>query len=530
MNVIIRTLVLFQLVLVGLSAAPWLFVKPVLKNPERMPFLPNIETISENNRKVLVFQNDSRPELEEIRGLLNQSKMIEFVHSLRKQARAKHLEIYGEYNSPDQVDTPYVVLSGDTFGKSGPAVSSLRLYVKESEIRTNSLLILAPMGLSDGEISFDDFVSENYLAPLIAHEMFHGIMGDVYGERMLEMKSRSLSNKGHRADLVTDEYLAFIEGIAEAMELATLELFPNEINHQLVNREDWSAEKRRLFTQVKYRRLVAAQHNHLGLVNDGHQKDGQVDSADDLFKTEGVIATLIYNLLFKSNLENPFDKLLQVMVAHKPMTFFDFINAFVDEFPEVKNQVIRQFLESTRYVTISHEASEFYKQKYLMHKQYKQKKVSYQDYKNFAMQWAIERSRLLSKVLDGELALNHAITPVYGIKDDMSFFEFNINTASNEDLYGFFSAYFSEWMSRQERSIRVGKLLKLIEDKKFIRCKEDLPFSKYVNDSVQEYNDNYNEYYDSIIQQRFQQILEYSSWSSETSDPSKLIDLYKLHN
>ena len=75
-------------------------------------------------------------------------------------------------------------------------------------------------------------------------------MGDVYGERMLEMKSRSLSNKGHRADLVTDEYLAFIEGIAEAMELATLELFPDEINHQLVSRKDWSAEKRRLFLKL----------------------------------------------------------------------------------------------------------------------------------------------------------------------------------------------------------------------------------------------------------------------------------------
>ncbi len=521
---------LFQLILVGLSAAPWLFVKPVLKNPERMPFLPNIETISENNRKVLIFQNDSRPELEQIKKLLNQSKMIEFVHSLRKQARAIHLEIHGKYNSPDQVDTPYVVLCGDTFGKIGPAVSSLRIYVSKDDLRTNSLLILAPLGLSRGEISFDDFVSENYLAPLIAHEMFHGIMGDIYGERMLEMKSRSLSNKGHRADLVTDEYLAFIEGIAEAMELATLELFPSEINHQLVNRKDWSAEKRRLFTQIKYRRLVAAQHNHLGLVNDGHQKDGQVDSADDLFRTEGVIATLIYNLLFKSDLENPFDKVLKVMVAHKPMTFFEFINAFTGEFPNSKNKVVQQFLESTRYVTVSHHAPEFYKQKYLMHKQYKQKKVSYQDYKSFAIQWAVERSKLLNMVLDGELALNHAVTPVYGIKDDTSFFNFNINTASEEDLHGFFSAYFSEWLSQQELSLSVGKLLKMIEDKKFIQSKEDLPFSKYVNDSVQEYNDNYKKYYESIIQQRFQQVLEYSSWNRETSDPSKLIDLYKLHN
>ena len=92
----------------------------VLKNPERLPFLPNIATLTENDRKVLIFENDSRPELEAIRKLLNQSKMIEFVHSLRKQARAKHLEIYGEYNSPDQVDTPYVVLSGDTLEKLDP--------------------------------------------------------------------------------------------------------------------------------------------------------------------------------------------------------------------------------------------------------------------------------------------------------------------------------------------------------------------------------------------------------------------------
>ena len=111
-----------------------------------------------------------------------------------------------------------------------------------------------------------------------------------------------------------------------------------------------------------------------------------------------------------------------------------------------------------------------------MHKQYKQKKVSYQDYKNFAMQWAVERSRLLNMVLDGEITLNHAITPVYGIKDDMSFL-ISTSTPSEEDLHGFFSAYFSEWMSQQERGLRVGKLLKMIEDKKFIHSKEDLPFS-----------------------------------------------------
>ena len=520
---------LFQLMLGSLSAAPWLFVKPVLKNPERMPYLHNIATIAENDRKVLVFANDPRPELGEIKKLLNQSKMIDFVHSLRTKARAKHLEIHGAYNSPDTTNTPYAVLVGDTFGKGGPAVSSLRLLIQNTKIRTNSLLILSPLRLSRGEISLEDFVSENYLAPLIAHELFHGIMGDVYGERMLEMKARSLSNKGHRADLVTDEYLAFIEGIAEAMELATIELFPEEISHELINTEGWSAEKQRLFSQIKYRRLVAAKHNHLGLVNDGHQKDGLLDSADDLLRTEGVVATLIYRLLFKSNIDEPFDKLLQVMVAQKPMTFFEFINAFVEEFPELKEQVIRQFLESSRYVTVSHDAPEFYKQQYLMHKQYKQKKVNYVDYKKFSIKWAVKRAQLLSKVLDGELKLNHTLTPVYGIKDDNSYFNFNINTATKEDLHGFFSTYFSERITEEERVLHVGKLLKMIAAKEFIDSKDKLPFYSDLNDLIHEFNDKYNNYYEAIIQQRFEQVREYSSWSTESKDPGSLINLYKLH-
>ena len=217
------------------------------------------------------------------------------------------------------------------------------------------------------------------------------------------------------------------------------------------------------------------------------------------------------------------------MVAHKPMTFFEFINAFVKEFPGLKEQVIRQFLESSRYVTVSHDAAEYYKQQYLMRKQYKQKKVNYVDYKKFSIKWAVKRAQLLSKVLDGELKLNHTLTPVYGIKDDNSYFNFNINTATKEDLHSFFSTYFSERITEEERVLHVGKLLKMIAAKEFIDSKDELPFSSYVNNLIHEFNDKYNNYYEAIIQQRFEQVREYSSWSTESKDPGSLINLYKLH-
>lgn len=524
---ILKIALLYLLILNRLIAAPWLFVSPLTENTTGPMDLSNFKFERDNKDKVLLFESD-RSDHSEIENLLNRSEMIEFVHQLRIKARQKHIEQYGKYASPDTDQTPYAVVMSELFGKGGPAVASLRIKVEDQQLRTNSLLILAPIGLKDDQIDIADFVSENYLAPLIAHEFFHGIMGDIYGERMLEMKARSFSNKGHRADLITDQYLAFIEGTAEAMELATLELYPKEVNHELVGGRNWSQTKLNLFRQVKYKRLVAAKHNHLGLIHDGHQKDGELDSANDLLKIEGVISTLLYQLLFKSNLENPFDKLLDVMVKHKPMTFIDFLQAFVDTYPEHKPQIIQQFLESTRYVTVSYDAAELYKQQYLLSKQMKQGQVRADEYESIKNQWAVFRAGLLAEVLEGSKRLDHTIRPIFGIKDEMGFFDFDLNQATADDLFSLFSTYFRELSTSEERTLFVGRILRMLENKSFVKNVEDLPFPEGIKVKFDELNHEYNSYYETMVELRLEKLREYSSWI-EGSNVDEYLKFYKLH-
>ena len=158
--------------------------------------------------------------------------MIQRVFDLRRNAR----ELVAGTDKPD---TPFLVYVGSDMGLGGPAVASnfriLATGDDDRQIRSDSLMVLAPLKIGNSIMKPIDFYKQKYLAPLIAHELFHGLMGDLYGQSMIEMKARSYSRNGHAADRITDEFLAFIEGTAEAMELLALEDHSNEVSNKLID-------------------------------------------------------------------------------------------------------------------------------------------------------------------------------------------------------------------------------------------------------------------------------------------------------
>jgi|SaaInl4_135m_RNA_FD_contig_111_98795_length_5921_multi_4_in_0_out_0_4 hypothetical protein len=522
---------LFLLFSIQVFGSQWVFVKPITLEKVPGSIRVNMAKGEFEGLKVFLFEQDQSNQHEKIHSKLQASKMVTFVTSLRRQARELHQAEYGKYATTDQSQTPFLVYAGNELGGVGPAVaSSYRILIEDGKIRSDSLLLLAPIQFRGETVTMEDFLSENYLAPLIAHEFFHGIMGDIYGERLIEMKARSTSRVGHRADRVTDEYLAFIEGVAEAMELATLEMYPAEASHKMISAQDWPEKKREFLRKIKRRRLVAANRNHLSLASDGRKKDGELDSAEDLFKTEGVIATLLFRLLFKSRVEEPFEKLLNVMIAHKPMTFIDFLRAFCDDFPQDRKFVIRQFLESTRYITVDSAAGDSYKRYYLAKKAYKQKRLSREEYNSVVQAWSEQRSAIYQRVLDGEIALDQTIGPVYGMSDDTQFYELDLNRSPVEELDDFFQEFFSDLLGEDEIQLHVARIMKLRESMNWISSMDSLPFSTEIESRIEEFHKYFIDEGESQVLKRLERLKNGIYAFTGDEDLTDLTSLFISHD
>jgi len=513
-----------------LFGVDWAFVTPRIIDPERTATRRNIQKADVGGEVVLLFDRDTKAQVERIRTILDQSQMIHFISSLRTQARDLHYQVYEEFATVDRPATPFMVYYGDAMGKGGPAVaSSFRLYLEDESIRSDSLMLLAPIQLRSDELSIQDFIAQDYLVPVVAHEFYHGLMGDIYGDRFLELKVRSTSRVGHAADRVTDEYLAFLEGMAEAMELATLEMFPDEVSHKIKHLEGWSDKKRDFLGKIIKRRLVSARRNHLSLAGDGRKKDGELDSPEDLLRTEGVIATLIYRLIFKSRVEDPFTKVTESLIRHKPLTFLAFLKAFCDDFPEDQKFVYRQFLESTRYITVSDKASGFYKHYYLSKKAYKQKKLSREDYDQVVAEWTDFRTGFYQGVIDGSIAIDQAIRPEFGVSDESFFYELDLNACDDFEIRDFLDELFADLLSEAEIQIHVSKMMKLREDRQWIVSMDSLPFSQAVEERLDSYHRMFEREKERQIQARLE-TLKKSLTSFVDSEQQNQFSLFFSHH
>ncbi|MCJ8347218.1 hypothetical protein MJH12_16880, partial [bacterium] len=221
-----------------LFSVEFIFIEPNLIDLERKAFARNIQKVEVDGQVVFSYSESKTEINESIKNQLKNSKLIEYVGELSKRARTLHLEHYGDFATVDEPNTPIFTYLGSRMGTGGPAVTPRRIQLQDSLLRSDSLLILADIKRRQGAVTLQDFIDQKYFSAVVVHELFHGIMGDIYGQKIFEMKARSLSRVGHAAQKITDPFLAYMEGMAEAMELAAQEMFPKEISAKVVNGEN----------------------------------------------------------------------------------------------------------------------------------------------------------------------------------------------------------------------------------------------------------------------------------------------------
>lgn len=508
-----KTLLLSAALFLTLSVAlvaQILFVEPMLINPD-LPASPrNIEKIEHNGSKVLQFvKAEEGPEHKQLREQMNQSKMIQFVFEMRRKARRIHSQIHGKYATVDEEETPFLIYFGSQMGMGGPSVASgLRILVRDAGVRSDSLMVLAPLKYKGAVMTLQDFMDQKYLGTLIAHEFFHGIMGDLYGNKMLEMKARSYSRVGHAAHLVTDEFLAFVEGTAEGLELVSQDLFPAEVENKLIDSAELTEELREFIKGFKKRRLIHAARNHFGFRGNGKVKDGELDDIETQFKTEGMISTLFYRLLYKSDLEDSYSKVFHVMAQKKPLTFIDFLKEFVAHFPDQKKSVVRQFLENTHYMSVDPAAANLYKDYYLSKKAYKQKKIDLAAYQEKSLTWKKWREEQFQAVMDDQLALDAAIKSPYMISDEEQFYLLDLNSADDFDLTDFFEEYFMDNYSESELQNMIAKLLRKRQRGEWIVSMDSIVWPDDVEEKVAIHHELYKTQKEQEVQSRVESMTE----------------------
>ncbi|PCJ17429.1 MAG: hypothetical protein COB02_13470 [Candidatus Cloacimonadota bacterium] len=498
-----------------LICTDFIFIEPQLIDLDRKASPRNIQKVDFEGQKVLSFNKVDLDVSKSIKDELKSSKLIEFVGELRKRARVLHHQYYGNYATADQADTPIFTYLGEKMGLGGPAVASgFRILINDNQSRSDSLLILPPMKLKEGILTIQDFIDQKYFSTMLVHELFHGIMGDIYGNKMAEMRARSYSRVGHSAEKITDPFLAYMEGMAEAMELAAQEMFASEVSSRLIDLDGLSQFKKDFIKGFKKKRLVIALKNKFGFSQDGKKLDGVIDSAEDQLNTEGVIASLCYRVLFKSNVEDSFDKVLQTLVVKKPLNFMSFIKSFVELFPEDKSSVIRQFLESTHYATVSSDAARLYQSYYLDKKEYKKTKDNKKAVKLSTSAWKDFRLTMYNKVLDGTLAIDNNFKKPFMVTDEMLFYTLDLNSSRSDELYDFFDEYFSEFSSENEIQkiiVTIGRMQK--QGQKIIDM-DSVEFSQKVEESLAKHHQFYINQKEKEVQTRLRTLLEglYSSF------------------
>ncbi|MBF0545128.1 MAG: hypothetical protein HQM08_11870 [Candidatus Riflebacteria bacterium] len=240
---------------------------------------------------------------------------------------------------------PLYVEIGDSGGVySDPAGFILAEQAPNGQISYQSNALTNRIVVPPNSEIFNGGMNDSAGASLVAHEVGHVIMGQVFEQP--NYPKAGYSGPHSKSD-ITDEGFAISEGWAEA-----LETLSNDGN--LNNPTSWRLKTQKNIIDNKY---IFQNQGKLEGVNDGLLKTGI-----DQLSTEGVNATLFYKMLQANNIQAPFSKVLQVFEQSKPQTYRDFVTDYIQQFPEDRSTVIKQFLDTTKYTTVDSQAVTKYKE------------------------------------------------------------------------------------------------------------------------------------------------------------------------
>ncbi|MDD2999441.1 MAG: hypothetical protein PHV05_10310 [Candidatus Riflebacteria bacterium] len=196
---------------------------------------------------------------------------------------------------------------------------------------------------SNSEV-FNGGMQDPSAASVMSHEVGHMIMDQLY-ESPNYPKTEYYGS--HSKNTVSDEGFALSEGWAEAIEALSTKDYHD-------NADSWRIKTHKNIAENKY---VFENQGVTEGVNDGILKSGT-----DMLSTEGVNASLFYDILNEGRIQAPYSKVCQVFENAKPQTYREFVDAYIQKFPEDRSQMIKQFLENTKYATIDSSATAKYKE------------------------------------------------------------------------------------------------------------------------------------------------------------------------
>lgn len=191
--------------------------------------------------------------------------------------------------------------------------------------------------------AFQGGMNDSSAASVMAHEVGHMIMDQTYETPNYPKTGYA---GAHAKNSVTDEGFAISEGWAEAVETIANK-------DRLADSTSWRVQSQKNIAENKY---IFKNQGVVTGTNDGILKTGS-----EQLSTEGVNASLFYKMLTDNRIQSSYQKVLDVFESSKPQTYRDFLKSYIDKYPEDRSQVVKQFLENTKYTTVDSSATARFK-------------------------------------------------------------------------------------------------------------------------------------------------------------------------
>ncbi len=191
---------------------------------------------------------------------------------------------------------------------------------------------------------FNGGMQDPSAASVMAHEVGHMIMDQLY-ERPNYPKTSYYG--AHSKNSATDEGFALSEGWAEAIEALSTKEYHNSEN------ASWRIKTHKNIAENKYI------FENMGVTTGPN--DGIIKTGSAMLSTEGVNASLFYDILNNGRIQAPYEKIIKVFESSKPQTYRDFVDNYIQQFPEDRSQMIKQFLDNTKFATVDSNAGTRYK-------------------------------------------------------------------------------------------------------------------------------------------------------------------------
>ena len=312
-----------------------------------------------NEVQVLTPMKSSDPRYQQLKTYIESNKSIQTTLAMQTQARDYKIQQIQQDLKENNVDPSMAAwLTNDLkkpiyleIDNSGTICHDAAGFVLaetdangQTTYRDNSYV--NRIVISDSSEVFSGNMSNPTGASVMAHEVGHMIMDQLYETPNYP---RSDYYGSHSKNTISDEGFAISEGWAEAIEA----LSTKEYRAQNGTNGSW-----RLKTQQNIEDNMYI-YKDAGVTN--VTNNGLLKTSGEMLSTEGVNASMFYNMLESNGIQNSYGKICTVFEDSKPQTYRDFVYDYIQKYPEDQSTVTKLFLEDTKYTTVDSSAAARYK-------------------------------------------------------------------------------------------------------------------------------------------------------------------------